>query len=277
MALEPFDQHETGRVYSNRYITNDYKVIVGMTTREKGVSLPPFAHFNMGLHVQDDSNAVLSNRELLASDLSVPLSNWIVGEQVHANRLFRVSTVEAGRGAFDFNTAIPDVDGLYTSEPGLMLAACYADCVPIFFISQDASVVGIAHAGWRGTAGEIGGRMVEKWREEFGISPDSIDVIIGPSIGPCCYEVDDRVVQEIHNLPGIDQVDLAVPVPARPGHYQLNLQLTNRRILEKHGVRSSNIHTSNFCTSCRTDLFYSHRKENGQTGRMFGYVGIERK
>lgn len=275
MAVEPFDQHEPGRVFSNRYINDSYKVIVGMTTREKGVSLPPFAHFNMGFHVQDELRDVLTNRELLASDLSVSLSNWIVGEQVHANRLFCVSQTEAGRGAFDLDTAIPDVDGLYTSETGLMLAACFADCVPIFFIAHDGSMVGIAHAGWKGTVGEIGGRMIEKWRDEFGISPDSIDVIIGPSIGSCCYEVDDRVAQEIRKLSGIEQENLAVPT--RAGHYQLNLQLTNRRILEKYGVLSSNIYTSNFCTSCRTDLFYSHRKENGKTGRMFGYICIEMK
>lgn len=273
MIEEPLNHHVDGRLFSLQF--ENKRVKLGLSTREKGVSVKPYATFNMGYHVGDQKDSVTKNREILAEDLGSPLTQWVFGEQIHSTQIERVTSREAGRGAKDLESVIPKADGLYTTDPGLMLGAVFADCVPLFFIASDGSTVGMAHAGWRGTVGEIGGKMIREWRDHLGILPNDVTVIVGPSIGACCYEVDDRVVREIQLLSEIDHSNLAVPTT--PGHYQLDLQNTNKRILEKYGVRPSNIHISQYCTSCRTDLFYSHRKEMGQTGRMIGYIGIDRE
>ena len=269
---EPFESKVAGRVYTDAFQTDHAQVIVGFTTRDKGYSDGPFNRFNLGLHVGDEPETVIKNRELLGADLKFPLDNWVLGEQIHANQICRVDSSDRGKGARDLSSALAGIDGLYTTEPNLLLVACYADCVPVFFLAPDGKAVGIAHAGWRGTVGEIAGRMIQKWENDLQLSASDIQVLIGPSIGDCCYEVDMRVASEIEKLEGINKDGLLKPTDN--GHFQLNLQLTNKRILEKYGVPSSNINISSYCTSCRTDRFYSHRKENGKTGRMLGYIGI---
>jgi polyphenol oxidase len=271
-STEPFGSDEPGRVYTEAYQTDHTQIIVGFTTRDKGFSDIPYDQFNLGLHVGDQPDVVIKNRELLATDLKFPLDNWVIGEQVHSNRIERVDLSDRGKGARKLSSAIPLIDGLYTTKSNLLLVACYADCVPVYFIAPDGKAVGIAHAGWRGTVGEIAGRMIQEWEKELQLSADAIQVIIGPSIGMCCYEVNDRVASAVEQLEGINKEGLLEST--QNGHYQLNLQLTNKRILEKYGVQSSNIYISTYCTSCRTDRFYSHRKENGKTGRMLGYIGI---
>ncbi len=272
MMKEPLDNRVEASV-SATFKNKHRSVKIGVSTREKGVSVAPYHSFNMGFHVGDQYESVLKNREILANDLAFPLDQWVFGEQIHATHIERVTLKEAGRGVKALDTVIPGADGLYTTDSDLMLAALYADCVPLFFFASDLSAIGVAHAGWRGTVGEIGGKMVTTWHEQLGIEPNKISVIIGPSIGSCCYEVDDRLADEVHRISGIDHSGLVVP--SKPGHYQLDLQSTNRRILEKFGVHPSNIHMTQYCTGCRTDLFYSHRQEKGQTGRMVGYIGIE--
>jgi polyphenol oxidase len=272
VSKEPFGNEEVGRVFTDAFQTDHTQVIIGFTTRDKGFSDVPYDRFNLGLHVGDQPDIVIKNRELLADDLKFPLDNWVMGEQVHSNRIERVMSRDRGKGARELSSALPLTDGLYTTDPNLLLLACYADCVPVYFIAPDEKAVGIAHAGWRGTVGEIAGRMIQEWEEELQLSADEIQVIIGPSIGMCCYEVDERVASAVEQLEGVNKEGLLQPT--QNGHYQLNLQLTNKRILEKYGVLSSNIYISTYCTSCRTDRFYSHRKENGKTGRMLGYIGI---
>ncbi|WEG11652.1 peptidoglycan editing factor PgeF [Pullulanibacillus sp. KACC 23026] len=274
MGKDPFFIKNEGTVSTNLYRSGGSQLVIGMTTREKGYSEPPYARYNMGFHVGDNKEHVLANRQLLAEDLGFSLETWIAAEQVHANQIEKVTLADRSKGAYELDTAITGTDGLYTTDANVLLVACFADCVPLYFIAKDLSVIGIAHAGWRGTVGEIAGHMISAWQTEFSIRPEEIDVIIGPSIGSCCYEVDDRVIDEINSISDLDHHELVAP--SSDGHYQLNLQLTNLRILEKYGVPESNIHTTTYCTSCRTDLFYSHRKEEGKTGRMLGFIGIKR-
>lgn len=275
MVREPFFQHDTGRVYTDLYQSSTSQVVVGLSTREKGVSQPPFESFNFGFHVGDNIDDVRTNRSILAEDLSFPLINWVSGEQIHASEIRRVDLSDQGKGALDLDSVIEGVDGLYTTENDLLLVAGYADCVPIYFIHKNYSAVGLAHAGWRGTIGQIGGKMIREWESVLGIDPAEIEVLIGPSIGVCCYEVDDRVINEVKKLEDIELSDIVQPTT--PGQYQLNLQLLNQRIIESYGVPQRNIQTTEYCTSCRTDLFYSHRKELGKTGRMLGFIGIHRR
>src|SRR5690625_5157532 len=142
-------------------------VVHGFTTRHGGLSRPPYDTLNMGLHVADDAGSVQANRQLACKALGFTLDDWVSGEQVHGSEVALVGADMKGRGAYKLNTALAGVDGLITVAPGVLLAAYFADCVPILFLDPEVPAVGIAHAGWRGTLAGIGKRMVERMRQSF--------------------------------------------------------------------------------------------------------------
>jgi polyphenol oxidase len=244
----------------------------GMSTRNGGYSSHPYATLNFGYHVEDDLNAVTKNRKLFGKIIGLMPERWVGAEQVHGVEVQNVSKADAGKGALDYSSAIKGTDGLLTADTNLLLTACYADCTPLYFWSEEHSAVGIAHAGWKGTVGEIASIMVEKFKTSYGIDAKDLSVAIGPSIGVCCYEVDDKVADKVKALSGINTE--IVLVLKENGHYMLNLQLLNKLILLKSGVLEQNIHLTSLCTSCHTETFYSHRKEGAPTGRMMSYIGI---
>ncbi|HET7616254.1 MAG TPA: polyphenol oxidase family protein, partial [Bacillales bacterium] len=184
------------------------EVTAGFSTRNGGTSVPPFQSLNLGYHVEDEPDKVLLNRKHLAERLSFPMQQWICAEQIHGSAIRKVDEGEAGNGSLDMNSAIPGTDGLYTNAKGILLALAYADCVPLYFFAPRSGFVGIAHAGWRGTVQNIGGFMVERWVRNQSIPIEDIHVAIGPSIGPCCYEVDYRVIEAVGEAlePDVDQV-----------------------------------------------------------------------
>ncbi|WP_085524062.1 peptidoglycan editing factor PgeF [Tuberibacillus sp. Marseille-P3662] len=253
-------------------VQGDKAIIMGMSHRENGVSRAPFQHLNMGFHVGDDGQDVIVNRQKFAEWLHIPLETWIGAEQVHGNHVVNVGAEDVGRGARSIETAIQGTDGMYTNHTGILLTACFADCVPLYFYHKDDTIVGLAHAGWRGTTSEIAGQIINGFNSKLGIHPKDIHAVIGPSIQSCCYEVDDRVISAVQAIDGLSPE--RVYQSNQAGKYQMSLQALNRMILEKYGVPSEQIRVSKVCTSCHTDLLYSHRKENGHTGRMLSYIGI---
>ncbi|MFC4617267.1 peptidoglycan editing factor PgeF [Camelliibacillus cellulosilyticus] len=270
--MEPFVQQLPETLSLLPVSLKDRRIIAGMSSRLGGVSEAPFASLNLGFHVKDRIEAVKENRRRLGETLGIDPSRWVCAEQVHGTELARITGKDAGRGALEPSDALSGIDGFYTSEPDLLLVTGHADCVPLYFYSKTAPAVGLAHAGWRGTVGEIGARMVERLEEDFGIKPNELSVIIGPSIGVCCYEVDDQVADHVGAISNIAYDK--VMVKKENGRYMLNLQELNAQILEKQGVPRDRIAITTLCTSCRTDLFYSHRKEQGRTGRMLSYIGM---
>ncbi|MBF0708366.1 MULTISPECIES: peptidoglycan editing factor PgeF [Bacillaceae] len=272
MEKEPFQPstHKTSLAlkFPDQAERND-NLIAGFSTRRNGVSQTPFSSLNLGFHVPDRARDVLINRETLAYDIGQSLDRWIVGEQIHGADIANVTAADKGRGATNHQDAIPKVDGLYTDDPEVLLTALYADCVPLYFYAPAAKRVGIAHAGWKGTTKNIAGEMIRAWNND-GIQTDDIYAAIGPSIGKCCYEVDDGVIEHIKALVG-DQ-DLFFDEKAT-GKYQLDLKAVNRELLLRSGIKASQLSVSDYCTSC-SNLFFSHRNENGKTGRMMAYIGL---
>ncbi|MDP4553082.1 peptidoglycan editing factor PgeF [Alkalihalobacillus macyae] len=242
----------------------------GFTTRRNGVSLAPFSSLNLGFHVPDLAKDVLANRNKLAEDVGIPLDQWAVGEQIHGSALAKVTSNEKGRGTRTHEDAISLVDGLYTDEKDLLLTALYADCVPLYFYAKEAGRVGIAHAGWKGTTKNIAGEMITAWNKD-GIKKEDIQVAIGPSIGKCCYEVDEGVINEVMK---VTKNSNGLFEEKANGKYQLDLKEVNKDLLLKSGIKQNHIAVSQYCTSC-SNLFFSHRSENGKTGRMMGYIGLE--
>lgn len=251
----------------------------GFTTRIGGVSEKPFGTLNCGLHVADSDESVVANRTRVADAIGMPLSGWVYGEQVHGSDVAFVTGADKGKGTAARFDALQSKDAFITNETGICLAAMFADCVPLYFYDPEHRVVALAHAGWKGTVLQIAGQTVRAMEERFGSSPERIAAAIGPSIGICCYEVDDTVMNQVRPL--LQELDEPQPAegnvvyePSPNGKWMLNLQEINRQIMIKAGILPSRIELTRLCTSCRVDKFFSHRKEQGATGRMIAWIGL---
>jgi hypothetical protein len=156
-------------------------------------------------------------------------------------------------------------DALFTRQRGRPLAVFTADCVALIVADPEHPVLGVAHAGWRGTVRGIAGRLVAALVERAGARPDRLRAALGPSIGPCCYEVDEPVVGPLRAaFPGAWERWVR---PAGPGRWWLDLWTANADQLGAAGVPADAIWSPRLCTGCRRDLFFSYRKE-GLAGRL---------
>ncbi|USG67574.1 peptidoglycan editing factor PgeF [Brevibacillus ruminantium] len=250
-------------------------LVAGFTIRTGGVSAEPYGSFNMGLHVGDDDSHVVTNRRLLAESLEMSFDAWTCADQVHGNRVCEVTA--GGAGKESLRDVIPATDGLFTNKEGVLLTSFYADCVPLYFLDPSSGAIGLAHAGWKGTVSRIAEEMINAFCDTYKTKTEQLCIAIGPSIGGCCYEVDDRVIQEVRK--SAREWPHAV-VSLKNGRYMLDLPRLNQEILEECGVAPENILRTGWCTSCRTDLFFSHRKEagvTGKTGRMASFIGWRKR
>lgn len=239
-------------------------VTAWFTTRLGGVSAPPYDTRNLSFMVRDATSSVRENRRR-----SVPeVHRLVMAEQVHQEQLAWVGAANAGQGAFEASTSVPGVDGLLTTDNDVVLGMGFADCVPIFLSDVVGSMVGILHAGWRGTTLGIQIKAIEALALK-GWDLGRLRVGIGPSIGPCCYEVDDVVARKVRDVLGHEET-LA---PGRDAnHFYLDLWTTNRLLLERAGIERDNIDILGRCTACHPEEFFSHRRDKGRTGRMGGFI-----
>ncbi|SEB41971.1 peptidoglycan editing factor PgeF [Paenibacillus sp. GP183] len=284
--MEPFQEvtsEQDGQpvlFYIESWMNSFPNLTAGFTSRLGGVSEKPFASFNCGLHVNDLSDLVVTNRQRLAETLEMPFDAFTYAEQVHGNEIAVITREDQGKGRASRADAIQSRDGFVTNEKELVLCALFADCVPLFFYDPVLEVAGLAHAGWKGTVLDVAGKTVQAMMVQFGSKPEHIRAAIGPSIGICCYEVDEKVAEPVEkvltDMNAAPEIKQKVLQAKENQKYMLNLQELNRNFIVKAGILSSNIEVTELCTSCRTDLFFSHRRENGTTGRMAGWIAMRR-
>ncbi|KKE78051.1 peptidoglycan editing factor PgeF [Oceanobacillus caeni] len=265
---EVFQQKDQSFLQIEKWRQLNEKLIVGFTTRNGGVSDPPFQSLNLGLHVPDNQEDIIKNRETLANKLNIPLENWVAGEQVHDTAVQLITVDDKGKGSRDYSNSIHGVDGLITGHKGILLTAFFADCVPLFFFDPVTEMIGIAHAGWRGTVNGMARSMVQAMKDQ-GVNESNLLVVIGPSISQEMYEVDEKVIDNIE-----DKIRQKCVVPSRNKRYLLDLKKLNVEILLQSGVLRHNIDVTNYCTYKDKSLFFSHRRDKGKTGRMLGFLGI---
>lgn len=226
-------------------------------TRLGGVSLPPYDSLNVASVVGDDPEAVQTNRERIYAALNLPPERVVTGYQVHGTR---VAAVGASLGGH----LLPATDGLITNEP-VALFLRFADCVPILLFDPVTRATGALHAGWRGTAAGMAAEGVRHMRQQFGSRPEDLIACIGPSIGPCCYQVGADFVEAMSAAwPGAQPF-----IQNTPDGPHADLWGMNRQQLLDAGVRQ--IEVAHLCTACHTDEFFSHRGNGGRTGR-FGVI-----
>jgi polyphenol oxidase len=220
------------------------------STRVGGVSDGDFAALNVGLLTDDEPEAVRTNRLRLAAALDRDPERVLFGHQVHGNELLRRETAPAPNPFTDLTPLRDKVDGQATKAPALTPLVQVADCLPVALAGDGG--VAMLHCGWRGLAGGIVKRGVEE--------VDAVAAAIGPGIGACCYEVGDEVLAEFDDLDGVATGRM------------LDLPEVARQLLADAGVRS--VEVSELCTSCNPELFFSHRRDNGRTGRQAGLAWV---
>ncbi|HLG79339.1 MAG TPA: peptidoglycan editing factor PgeF [Ktedonobacteraceae bacterium] len=265
----------------------------GAFTRAGGYSEAPYHGLNTSTPPRgkngDSIENVVRNRQQALQALGLEQTPTITLWQVHGADVVPFRSGEAWRsdwGQFSYYEqawtpeTIRKGDASISNESGIALALSFADCVPIVFYDPVQRVIGIAHGGWRGTARGIVVATVEAMYERYGSRPDDIYAGIGPAIGACCYEVShdvqqlfmgERVFEEMPTRDRYREIVRAAAVfsaPSTDGHFQLDLQATNRNQLLLAGLAATHIEVMEICTACNTDRFFSHRKEQGQTGRF---------
>jgi len=227
-------------------------------TRIGGASQSPYATLNLGHTVGDDLANVEENHRRALGALGLKPGQTVSPYQVHGARVGVVGQAHLG-------TVQPATDALVTDAPGVPLLMRFGDCAPILFFDPCRRVVGMAHAGWRGVVAGSVPATVWTMAERWGCDPADLWAGIGPTIGPCCYEVGPEVVAAVEAAcpPG------AEVVRGVNGRTHLDLPGAVRAQLCAAGV--GQIEDACLCTACRVDEFFSHRAERGRTGR-FGIV-----
>jgi YfiH family protein len=232
-------------------------------TRLGGVSEGPFSSLNTGFLVGDREEDVRRNLTLIADSFSIPANRLVLMRQVHGDRILILDEDGPPPGC------IPACDGLITDRPGVALGIKTADCVPLLFVDPVRRVIGVAHAGWRGTTLRIASRMVDLFEGRFASRVENILIAVGPTIGVCCYQVDAPVYATFSSRPGTDI--FLHPCPEE-GRWMLDLASANHNELMERGVPAKNILSTGYCTACRRDIFFSHRASLGCTGRQINLL-----
>lgn len=244
----------------------------GFSTRIGGFSQGDFDGLDLGLYNGDDVTLVRKNRLLFAETLGVDADLCVCPHQVHQTNIAVVTKNDGGKGFLSTDNSIEDTDGLLTDVPEVALMACFADCTPLFFLDPVRKAIGVSHAGWQGTVERIGAKTIAKMQAVFGSRPEDILVGIGPSIGACHYEVDQKVISRFETAFSFANVILK---PKGEGKAWLDLWQANALQLIEAGVLAKNITISGYCTACRPDLFFSYRAQGGKTGRMAAMIALK--
>jgi len=248
----------------------------GFSLRRGGVSTGPLQSLNLGRGVGDDAQAVEENLRRLAHAAGLPGPQAFASAyQVHGDRV--VGALDAGemRDIFPATESPPsdgsdgiEADAVVALEPGVAASVRVADCVPVLLFAPERGIGAAVHSGWRGTRLSIAARGVRALQHVAGADPKTVLAAIGPSIGRCCYEVSADLADKFRSLFGPDAAD----DPAKVDHPHLDLRRCVEGALLSAGVRLDHIEQVAGCTSCDRSGYFSHRRDQGRTGRHLAFI-----
>ncbi|MEA1926052.1 MAG: peptidoglycan editing factor PgeF [Patescibacteria group bacterium] len=242
-----------------------------IAARKGGFSKAPYHSLNLALHVGDNAALVRKNRRMIHSLLGACSNAYVYMNQTHGSHIMDILKGDAkiiSNKKGKSETVFDDTDALVTAQKNIYLLTLIADCVPVLLLDKQRKVIAVVHAGWRGTVNEITKKTVHLMISRYHCDPSNIIAGIGPSIGPCCFEVENDTVEKFKKIYSEDD---QVIQRRKNGKNVVDLWKANYLQLKRAGVPRANVEVSQICTACSTDLFYSVRKEK-ITGR-FG-VGI---
>jgi YfiH family protein len=234
----------------------------GFMGRRGGNSVGPYAGLNVSYRVGDDNQVVSQNVCDVKHLVGIHDGKIVTMKQVHGDQLVEVKAKALKETG--------EADGMVTAGIGIHLGLLTADCVPILIVAPKHKIVAAVHAGWRGTLVGIAEKAIRLFESSYGVSPGEIEVALGPSIGACCYEVNDDVTGPLREKWG--KIADAY-IQTRDGKSFVELRSLNRAILESAGVPSKQIFQIGACTSCAADEFFSYRRERKETGRQISFIG----
>jgi len=228
--------------------------------------------FTIGMNEYLDEAGVNVNREILAAQFNFKPDSYVFAEQVHGKIVEFISPEKRGLGAFNRASSLPCSDAMITHHSNICIVAQAADCVPILFYDPNKNVIASAHAGWKGTVAKIAGEVIKSYKSLYNSNPQDIIVGIGPSIGPCCYEVGHEVAEQAkESFINTDKLLIQNPKYTKP---VLNLWEANISALIEQGVKPENIEVAKVCTKCNNSEFFSARA--GDRGRFGGFIMLKK-
>ena len=241
------------------------------TTRFGGVSEGIYASMNLGTGRGDEEKSIRENYRLLAEATGINTFRMAFTKQVHKAD---VRIVDEG-DIHTLFTAVPyEADGIVTSQKGLALICFTADCVPVLLEDPVKGVIGAIHCGWRSSVGDILGNALEAMCS-LGAERENIRAAIGPAISGCCFQVGSEVIEAVHAWIGEDAREFYRRDEREEGKFLLDLKSCNARRLMQLGVKEENIATSDECTKCSHEKYWSHRHTGGQRGSQGALIVLE--
>lgn len=242
------------------------------STRLGGISDGFYRSMNLCFSVGDDLENVLKNYKIFCKALDFDFKNLVTTEQIHEDNIAvisKISHTEKGSGVFK----IPNSDGLITNVPGIVLNTFHADCDVLFLIDPIKKVVGLAHAGWRGTVKKICSKLVNIAKVRYGCNEKNIICALGPSILKCCFEVSKDI------LPYFDKLKIEktyIHNADVDGKVYIDLHDVNKQLLINAGVSQKNIILADVCTKCNKDILFSHRAMGVYRGGNSAFISIKK-
>jgi YfiH family protein len=240
-------------------------LVAGFSTRNGGVSRPPYNSLNLGLNTDDPLVQVEGNRSTFARTFNLAPHQLMTVKQVHGTDLLLID--ESNPDLSHFLSL--EVDAIVTNQPGIMIGVLVADCYPVLLWDAEKKIAAAVHVGWQGAAKGILGKAVAAMVQNFSCSPAELSAAIGPGIGAHKYEVDRPVREAFRQGSGFWK---EIAQETRLGHWRLDLAESCRLQLEQAGLQGKNIEAAKECTCCHPELFFSHRRDQGRTGRQMGFI-----
>ena len=259
----PFKQAELVRFYEFESL-RDLEITQAVFTRLGGVSPAPWDELNLGGTVGDNPENVSENRSRVFRAVGREVESLYDVWQVHSADVVKADAPRP------LHTAHHLADAIITDFSEVTLLMRFADCVPVFLYDPMKHAIGLVHAGWQGTVKQVVAQAVKAMQAEFGTSPQDLLAAIGPSIGPDHYQVGPDVIGQVRDSFGAEASSL---LTSYNSGVHLNLWEANRMILEHSGVRQ--IEVAEICTACHCEDWFSHRGEQGKTGRFGALIALQ--
>ncbi len=233
------------------------------TTRLGGSSQAPYNTNNLAFHVEDNPEVVMRNHMALAKDKGYTYQNLVHMKQIHSDKIVIVDPK-----IHNFKNP-PECDALITNQTGIPLMVMVADCTPVLFYDPSQNVIAVAHAGRAGAIQGIVPKTITKMHTVFGSRIEDILIVLGPSIGVCCYAVGEKIAQEMTK----DGFGLAIVY--KKGQYYLDVNAIIKQQLQELGIKDEKVEDLSICNACEHSTFFSYRADKQKTGRFAGIIMLE--
>lgn len=238
------------------------------STRLGGISKNEFKSLNFGYKTNDNIESINKNYDIFCETMNIKKQNLVLTSQIHEDRIAIVTKQNIENNSDNF-IQFDQTDGLITNEPNIGLVTFHADCVAVYLIDVKQKIIGLAHAGWRGTVKNITGKLVKKLVDFYKSSPENIVSALGPCIQSCCFEVDKSLLENFYSL---NIPETYIYNSLDNNKIKIDLLQVNKELLIKSGLKSENIFKSDVCTMCNHELLFSHRATNGKRGTNIAYI-----